>query len=181
MKDSRKMMTITGTNKSKTKVLSETAFTLLEVVTAMTILAFISTTVLVAIERSMKKAIDAKSGELNLDVADLTPPTDDAVEQKNILDNAIEHSPSGGVIRLGAKEVHENGWSWIHCTVEDSGPGFETDILPMIFEPFFTRRKNGTGLGLSIARRLVEEIGGKIFAANRPEGGASISVMLRPS
>jgi signal transduction histidine kinase len=46
------------------------------------------------------------------------------------------------------------------------------DKINEIFEPFYTTKRQGTGLGLSIARTIVEIYGGRIWAENRPEGGA---------
>ena len=46
--------------------------------------------------------------------------------------------------------------------VEDDGPGIAPEVLPLIFQPFFTTKTRGTGLGLSIARRNVESLGGTI-------------------
>lgn len=65
-------------------------------------------------------------------------------------------------------------------TVEDDGPGIPEDELSRVFDPFFTTKDpgEGTGLGLSIGARLVEGMGGRIEAENRPEGGARFTVRL---
>ncbi len=96
----------------------------------------------------------------------------------NLLENAIQHSPSGGRVTVDAEEVVEQNRTWIVCAVRDSGSGFRTADLSRVFEPFFTRRAGGTGLGLSIVQRIVEEHGGTLLAGNSPEGGALMVVRL---
>jgi signal transduction histidine kinase len=54
--------------------------------------------------------------------------------------------------------------------VEDSGPGVAPELLPKIFDPYFSTKTTGTGLGLAIARKAVEEHGGKIHAENAHPG-----------
>lgn len=97
---------------------------------------------------------------------------------KNLIENAIYYSLPGGTVTVEVEEVCEGGQAWISSAVKDSGPGFRPEDLPRIFEPFFTRRRQGTGLGLSIVQRIVEEHGGMVSAANRPEGGAVTTVRL---
>lgn len=97
----------------------------------------------------------------------------------NLLENSVQHAPAGTEISIAsARTTDESGKAWIECTVEDSGEGFAPDVLPLIFDPFFTRRRKGTGLGLSIVQRIVEEHHGQVVAGNRPEGGAVITVRL---
>lgn len=92
----------------------------------------------------------------------------------NLIENAIQHSPSGSSVTVEANEVWKDSQGWITCFVKDSGPGFKPEDLPHLFEPFFTKRRGGTGLGLSIVQKMVEAHGGKISMSNRPEGGAEI-------
>jgi signal transduction histidine kinase len=97
---------------------------------------------------------------------------------QNLLDNAIHHSPAGGIVSLHVDESGTNGHRWIECRVKDGGTGFQPQDLPHVFEPFFTRRRKGTGLGLSIVERIVTSHGGTIEAANQPLGGAVLTVRL---
>ncbi len=74
-----------------------------------------------------------------------------------------------------------------YLTVADEGPGIPMEDLPRVFERFYrvekarsrgNRDPGGTGLGLAIVKHLIELHGGHVTAANRPEGGAILSVEL---
>ncbi len=63
-------------------------------------------------------------------------------------------------------------------TVRDSGPGIAADVLPRLFEPFFTTREGGLGLGLSLCESLAAGMGGALTAAGNPPRGAAFTLQL---
>lgn len=90
----------------------------------------------------------------------------------NLIENAIQHSPSGSTVTIEGTQVTDGTEEWIQCAIKDLGPGISDEDLPKIFEPFFSKRRGGTGLGLAIAQRIMQEHGGKLVASNNPDGGA---------
>jgi PAS domain S-box-containing protein len=66
----------------------------------------------------------------------------------------------------------------VEVAVRDSGSGIDPNRLGRIFEPFYTTKPNGLGLGLSISRSIIEAHGGRVAAANNPDGGATFSFTL---
>jgi len=85
----------------------------------------------------------------------------------NLIDNAIDASPEGGKIEIST-------WSepnWLVACIGDHGSGIPSDVLPRIFEAFFTTKPqgSGTGLGLEIVSRIVtQKFGGKIEVESNP-------------
>ena len=106
----------------------------------------------------------------------------------NLINNArdalVESDPEGlrrdMAIAVAARTVPTPRGNAVRITVDDNGPGIATHILPRLFEMFVTTksRAKGTGLGLAVCQRIVEEMGGSIVAANKPDGGARFTVML---
>ena len=97
----------------------------------------------------------------------------------NLLDNAIDFSPQGGVIEITLETTPER-----HIlTVRDHGPGIPEYALPRVFERFYslarpaTQRKS-TGLGLPFVREAIQLHGGAISLENAPQGGAIATVTL---
>jgi signal transduction histidine kinase len=98
----------------------------------------------------------------------------------NLLRNALIAIPAGGRIRVESKMIVRGGRNWIRCEVQDNGPGIPQHVLPNLFEAFVSTRLDakGTGLGLTVAEGIITQHGGTISASNRPEGGASLEVVL---
>jgi signal transduction histidine kinase len=96
----------------------------------------------------------------------------------NLIKNAMQASPDGGKIRL---TLAKNQSGELSLIVEDSGPGIAPETMERLFTPFFTTRTTGTGLGLATVKKLTELHGGRVFAENRPEGGARFQVQIPDS
>ncbi len=62
--------------------------------------------------------------------------------------------------------------------VRDTGPGIPPEVLPRLFEPFYTTKAHGTGLGLTISADIIRGLGGDLTARNAPDGGAIFRVSL---
>jgi two-component system sensor histidine kinase MtrB len=96
----------------------------------------------------------------------------------NLLANALKHVPAGGRVEVALKP--ESGQ--IALSVADDGPGFPEDALPRVFDRFYradsSRSTPGSGLGLAIVKEIVARHGGRVRAANRPEGGAVLTVQF---
>ncbi|HEX2225339.1 MAG TPA: PAS domain S-box protein [Thermoanaerobaculia bacterium] len=97
---------------------------------------------------------------------------------RNLIENAVQHSPRGAEVTVEGSVVTVDGLPWLRIAVRDRGPGFAQADLPRLLEPFFSRREGGTGLGLSIVARVMEGHGGRIRASNHPEGGAVVELDL---
>jgi two-component system, NtrC family, sensor histidine kinase HydH len=93
----------------------------------------------------------------------------------NLFLNALDAMPRGGRLRVSLAVERGGGY---RLDVADTGPGIAPEIAPRLFTPFASSKPTGTGLGLSISRRIVEEHGGSLTAANRPAGGACFSITL---
>jgi signal transduction histidine kinase len=85
----------------------------------------------------------------------------------NLLINALQATPRGGVISIEASRVDDTR---ARLTVTDEGPGVPDELRERIWEPFFTTRQRGTGLGLAIVRKRIEEIGGSATLAPKRNG-----------
>lgn len=95
----------------------------------------------------------------------------------NLILNARDASPQGGSIRLeGGADEHE-----IWLSVADEGAGMSPDVMPHIFDPFYTTKapNKGKGLGLSVCYRVIEEAGGRIEVRSEPKAGSTFTIRLK--
>jgi signal transduction histidine kinase len=116
--------------------------------------------------------------------ADLPPVNIDAhrISQvvRNLLENAIAHTESGGSITVTAEKADNQ----ITIAVSDTGEGIPLEAIPHLFERFYqvdpsrARATGGSGLGLKIARWLVEAHGGTITVQSEPGKGSCFTFTL---
>ena len=95
----------------------------------------------------------------------------------NLLMNAHEATPPGGALSIAVTREAEH----VTVSVGDTGPGIAPELLEKIFEPFFTTKQRGSGLGLAISAGVAQAHGARLRAANRPGGGAILSVQFPPA
>ncbi len=94
-----------------------------------------------------------------------------------VLDNALRHTPARGAVTLAA---YGPTAGLVRLEVRDTGPGFGPEDLPHVFDRFYQadrgrdRSTGSSGLGLAIVRALAEAQGGRVGAADRPDGGAVV-------
>ena len=98
----------------------------------------------------------------------------------NLVNNAMDAMPSGGLIKASAHSLPESS-RW-QVTLEDNGSGIPEELLPMVFRPMFTTKPEGkgTGLGLSICREIIRVHGGEI-TTEPGEGGGTRMLFTLPA
>jgi PAS domain S-box-containing protein len=98
----------------------------------------------------------------------------------NIIINAEQAIDAVGGGRIETQTLFSSSRQAVLATIRDTGPGIPAEVLPHVFEPFYTTKEvgQGTGLGLAIAYRIIQDHGGQIIAANHPDGGAVFTVEL---
>lgn len=100
----------------------------------------------------------------------------------NIIANAIEAMPQGGVLKIAIRKLMNSGGDGIQTIIRDNGVGIETKHLERVFEPFFTTKVDiGTGIGLWVSKQLIEKRGGQISIASSTEpgnSGTSITIFI---
>jgi len=94
----------------------------------------------------------------------------------NLILNGLEASKQvGGVVKIKSEFKERDQ---IEISVSDAGPGLPTDRAEQIFDAFFTTKPEGSGMGLAISKSIVEFHGGRMWAVNGIEGGATFHFIL---
>ena len=97
----------------------------------------------------------------------------------NLVLNAIDAMPGGGrlIIAMAVDRVRAEA-PVIRVAVTDTGTGIAPEVLPRIFEPFYTTKPDGTGLGLAISFEIVKSLGGEITVDSQLGTGTTFTVVL---
>lgn len=133
----------------------------------------------------LQTQLGSKNISVAIEAADNIPPAQadpDRTAQvlRNLLNNALQYTPEGGMIRVQLATEADG----IVVSVVDSGPGIPPEALPYIFDRFYrvdrsrTRSTGGSGLGLTIVKQLVEGQGGGVWVESVVGEGSTFSFRL---
>ncbi|MCX2695806.1 ATP-binding protein [Ochrobactrum chromiisoli] len=113
----------------------------------------------------------------NLPLVTMEYPHLFTLAMRNLIENAVNHSPEGGSVRCNLQRDDDK----LVLTVEDDGPGIAPEDMAHVTERFYrgsNRSENGSGLGLAIVKMATARMGGKMQLHNRPEGGLRASLII---
>ncbi|MGD9609645.1 MAG: nitrogen regulation protein NR(II) [Desulfovibrionaceae bacterium] len=94
----------------------------------------------------------------------------------NCLTNAREAMPEGGSVTVSTGRRGDR----VTLAVADTGPGIPPDVLPRVFNPFFTTRDKRAGLGLAMIKKILEDLGGSVEIESPPGQGTTVTLLLPP-
>lgn len=94
----------------------------------------------------------------------------------NIILNSIDAMHNGGTLTFATLKSFDS--SRINLKIQDNGVGINSEDLPHIFDPFFTKKDHGTGLGLSITHEIIKNHNGRIFVESKAGKGTTFIIEL---
>jgi two-component system sensor kinase FixL len=132
----------------------------------------------------VRAEVQARHATLDVSVRDELPEIrGDRVHLQQVLLNLLLNSLEAvrklaGERRRLTVEAWQRDNGQIEVAVHDRGPGFPIEQIASAFDPFVTTKIEGTGLGLAISKSIIEAHGGRIWAENNPQGGATVRFTL---
>ncbi|MBE0557301.1 MAG: hypothetical protein IH628_08720 [Proteobacteria bacterium] len=96
----------------------------------------------------------------------------------NLVLNAVQAMPEGGILRIDARPVEIEGRAGAEIRIADTGCGIREQDRQRIFEPFYTTRDTGTGLGLAVVNRIIAAYRGKIHMQSESGKGTAFTLWL---
>jgi signal transduction histidine kinase len=93
----------------------------------------------------------------------------------NVLVNAVDAAPEGSDLTLTSAVLPAGVW---RCRLHNAGPPIPPEVLPRVFELFFSTKPGGTGIGLALCERIVEEHRGSIALESTADGGTTVTIEL---
>jgi len=93
----------------------------------------------------------------------------------NLLVNATDAAPEGSDLTLTSSVLANGRW---RCRLRNAGPPIAPDVLPRVFDVFFSTKPGSSGIGLALCKRIVEEHGGSVSLESAPETGTAATVVL---
>jgi len=96
----------------------------------------------------------------------------------NLILNAAEAMPKGGMLRLGAAVEEFEGESWLVLSVRDNGEGMSQEQIANLFAPFLTYKESGTGIGLAIVKKIMENHAGKVQVESKVGQGTRFKLLF---
>lgn len=94
---------------------------------------------------------------------------------ENLIRNAVESMPEGGLVRMTAAPREHDG---LELAIEDAGVGMNSGDIEQALAEFYTTKSDGTGLGLAFVRRIVENHGGRVVIESSPGVGTRVMLLL---
>ena len=127
----------------------------------------------------LKNLFQEKKVEVDMELSEEIPLVKSDFNQMkqvmlNLLQNSLDATPAGGVIRVRSKSEAD----LIEITISDNGTGISEDDPNVVFEPFYSTKVTGVGLGLAIVKKIIKDHNGSIRASNREGGGAEFTIRL---
>ncbi|OGW57257.1 MAG: hypothetical protein A3D21_00295 [Nitrospirae bacterium RIFCSPHIGHO2_02_FULL_42_12] len=125
-------------------------------------------------ERKIK--VDARiSPEIPLITLD---PTQIKQSLMNLLYNAIQAMPDGGILTIESRMEEREGIHYASVYIHDTGCGIPDEVMKRIFDPFYTTKIHGLGLGLTLTKNIIELHGGEIEVKSEGGKGTTFKISL---